>query len=222
MQDGKNNSNSNNSMFTGRLFLNRWRTDRIRVAYYPKDSLRWTFSKKIQERLQVSQTRPEDFVGRIIFTSMFNGIDWTKKILNCLSNSESQELRKKVSVWTWVFPRSRRRRQNGMERPPLNLTADEMVEIFKETGHPLFRGIRALNRGVVKRKCGRCTMHITAEAANTELLFRTILPANQLSINGAASSLCDYLAKQIPGQTHTVMLKYVSKANKQLNQKLEL
>ena len=55
---------------------------------------------------------------------------------------------------------------------------------YKETGHPAFRGISALNRGVLKREGGRCTIHFTAEVSNTELLFRTIHSANQLSIYG--------------------------------------
>ena len=39
-----------------------------------------------------------------------------------------------------------------------------------------------------KRKGGRCTMHFNADSSNTELLFRTIHSANQLSIYGAVSS----------------------------------
>ena len=100
-----------------------------------------------------------------------------------------------------------------------NSTAVVMLDIFKESGQPIFRGISALNRGVLKRKGGRCTGQLTAELTNTELLFRTIHSANQLSIHGAA--WCDDLARQDLGQTHMVMEKSVSQANKQLNRKLE-
>ena len=34
--------------------------------------------------------------------------------------------------------------------------------------------VSALNRGVLKRKVGRCSIHFTAESSNTELLLRTI------------------------------------------------
>ena len=45
-----------------------------------------------------------------------------KNSKECLSNSEKvQDLRKKVSAWTLVIPRSRRRRQNGVERTTTNL-----------------------------------------------------------------------------------------------------
>ena len=36
---------------------------------------------------------------------------------------------------------------------------ENMVEDFKETGHPIFRGISALNRGVLKRRGWRCTVN---------------------------------------------------------------
>ena len=63
-----------------------------------------------------------------------------------------------------------------MERTLTNLKdsgkiADVMMEIFKEIRHPIFQGISALNRAMLKRKVGRCTIHFTAESSNTELLF---------------------------------------------------
>ena len=102
-----------------------------------------------------------------------------------------------------------------------NSTADVMVENFSESGHPIFRGINALNRGVLKRKGGRCTIHFTGESPNAELLFRTIHSANQLSIFGAVASWCENLAQLIPGQTYVFTEKYVAKANDQSSQKLE-
>ena len=91
---------------------------------------------------------------------------------------------------------ARRRTNNGMERTLTNpkdcgiKNADVTLEKFKEKGHPIFRGISALNRGALKRKGGRCTIHFTAESSNAELLFRAIHSANQLSICGAAASWC--------------------------------
>ena len=35
--------------------------------------------KEIQDRITVSQTSSEEFEDRIIFMSIFNDIDWTKK-----------------------------------------------------------------------------------------------------------------------------------------------
>ena len=59
----------------------------------------------------------------------------------------------------------------------------------------------ALIRGILKRNIGRFMIHFTAESSSIELLFRTLLSVNQLSIHGAVSSSCEDLAQKIPGQT---------------------
>ena len=76
-----------------------------------------------------------------------------------------------------------------------------MIEHFKQSGHPLFRGTRVLNRGILKKNGGRSTIQFSAESSNIELLFRTKHSANQLSFNGAESSWCEDLAEKMHGQT---------------------
>ena len=83
-----------------------------------------------------------------------------------------------------------KRTQNGDTHKPegqWNKLADVMVEIFKESAHPIFLGISALNRGILKSEGGRCTIHFSAESSKTELLFRTIHSANQPSSHGAVA-----------------------------------
>ena len=80
----------------------------------------------------------------------------------------------------------------------------------------MFKGISALISGILKRKGGRCTAHYKADSSNTELLFRTIHSANQLSIYGAVSSWCEELAQWIPGQNELTSEKSVAKENEQL------
>ena len=50
--------------------------------------------------------------------------------------------------------------------------------------------ISALSRGILKRN-NRDTAHFTADASNTELLYRTIHSANQLSNYGAVACWCE-------------------------------
>ena len=52
-----------------------------------------------------------------------------------------------------------------------NETADIMFENFKESEHPILRGISALNRGVLKRKGGKCTIQFTAESSECRALI---------------------------------------------------
>ena len=66
-----------------------------------------------------------------------------------------------------------------------------MVEPFKDTGHPVFKSISALSRGILKKKNTRDTKHFNADASNTELLFRIFHSVNQLIIYGAVSGLTE-------------------------------
>ena len=61
--------------------------------------------------------------------------------------------------------------------------ATEMVGRFKETGHPVFKGISAMSRGILKTKGGRCTIHFNADSSCSELLFRTIHSTNFNSVS---------------------------------------
>ena len=72
-------------------------------------------------------------------------------------------------------------------------TAARMVERFKDTGHPLFKSISALSRGILKKRNNRDTIHFNADASNTELLFRIIHSVHELSIEGAASNWCEQI-----------------------------
>ena len=61
-------------------------------------------------------------------------------------------------------------------------TGTQMVEQFKDTGHPVFKSISALSCGILKKKNGSDTIHFNADAVNTVLLFQTIHSVNRLSI----------------------------------------
>ena len=57
-------------------------------------------------------------------------------------------------------------KKNGMDNE-----ANGMIKHFAESGHPIFRGRSALNRGILRRKVGRNAIHFTAESVNIELFF---------------------------------------------------
>ena len=50
-----------------------------------------------------------------------------------------------------------------------------------------FAGTSALSLGILRRLKGKETTHFNADASNTELLFRIIHSANQLSVYGTVS-----------------------------------
>ena len=66
-----------------------------------------------------------------------------------------------------------------------------MFKRFEESGHPVFKSISALRRGLLKRKNDRDTIHFKADASNTEPLLLIIHSVNQHSIFGAVSNWCE-------------------------------
>ena len=71
-------------------------------------------------------------------------------------------------------------------------TANMMVEQFELSGRPVFKGVSPLVRGTLRKKDNKETIHFSADASNTELFFfRTVHPANQLSVYGAVARWCE-------------------------------
>ena len=95
-----------------------------------------------------------------------------------------------------------------------NSTADVMVAYFQDSGHTFFRTSSAMDRGFLKKKGGRCTIHFSADSSNADLLFPTINAANQLRIHRPIADWCDALTQSIipkfcqkldPGEGNTLV-----------------
>ena len=172
------------------------RTNWIRVEHSPRDFRHCRFFRKIQNDLRERNIELEKFTDRIIFMSMFNDIDWTRKGNDgiCISNSEKvKTYAKRFSQghWTFLCPGDEKKWYGTLHYTPegkWDTTATQMVERCKDTGHPEIKSISALSRGILKKKNNRDTIHFNADASNTELLFRIIHSVNQLSIYGAVSN----------------------------------
>ena len=92
---------------------------------------------------------------------------------------KGRRFRKKISVGTLVFSRSRRRRKwHGTHcyKPEgqWNTAADVMVgQFLEDSGHRVFRASSALDRGFLKEKVGKCTIRSSGDMSNAKLLFHT-------------------------------------------------
>ena len=108
--------------------------------------------------------------------SMFNENEWTKKRNSekCFSNSEQvKNYAKRFSRGHWTFfDPGHEKKWHGHLSSTLDSkwdsAATQMVERFKEAGHPVFKSISALSRGILKRKRGRNTIRFNADASITE------------------------------------------------------
>ena len=91
---------------------------------------------------------------------MFNDVDWTKKrnSSDCVSNSEKvRDFARRFprGHWTLLCPGEESEWHGTHTYQPEgegNEVADLVVDSIKESGHPTFRGIGALNRGILNRK----------------------------------------------------------------------
>ena len=63
---------------------------------------------------------------------------------------------------------------------------------FAESGHPIFRATTPLSRCILRSKGhGKLSIHFTTDYPTIETVFRIIISANQLSINGAVAAICE-------------------------------
>ena len=70
--------------------------------------------------------------------------------------------------------------------------AELMMITSSESGHPVFRSMSPLSRGVLNSKGGgKLSIHFCADEGTIETVFRTIISVNQLSLYGAVSDLCE-------------------------------
>ena len=76
-----------------------------------------------------------------------------------------------------------------------------MVEIFENSGHPVFQGVSPLGRGIIKKRNSRDTIHFNGEYSNTNLLYTTVHASNQLCIHGADPKWCGNKPRTNSGET---------------------
>ena len=82
---------------------------------------------------------------------------------------------------------------------------------LRESGHPVFRATSPLGRGFLKsKKGGKISIHYNGDSTTAELLFRTIISVNQLSVYGATSAWCEELAQQISDHSFSSAVKPVA------------
>ena len=105
-------------------------------------------------------TEPEDFSGRIVFTSMFNDISWRSR-----ENERECELiaqlvsmyAKRFSPGRWSFfrPGSEKKWCSTHEHKPQgewDRVAEQMMMEFSESGHPVFRTKSIVTRNAQKQR----------------------------------------------------------------------
>ena len=154
--------------------------------------------REIQNDLQNENKSPEQFLDRIIFMSMFNDIEWTKKNNEEICTSMSQQVKQyairfQKGHWTVIGPGDDR---IGMEQEITDQKEDGMLQqqrwygssrrpIIPSSQVSLLQVVEFWNKWKIKT-----SIHFNAEMTNSDSLFKIIFSANQLSIYGAVADWC--------------------------------
>ena len=150
--------------------------------------------------LRLGET-PENFIGRIIFMSMFNDISCGTRDneKECESNAQLVSLytkRFRIGQWSFSWSWFREEVYSISEDSPQgewNKMAEKMMLEFAESGHPIFRPASPLSRGQLKSKGhGKLSFHYCADLETIKTVFRAIVFfVNQLSLYGAVAEMCE-------------------------------
>ena len=149
------------------------------------------------------QCDPEHFNDRIIFMSMYNDIAWRDK-----GNTERREYNSQAvsnyarkfhrGHWSFLGLGSEKKWYRTYSDKPdgsWDKIAVNMMSNFSDSGHPIFRASSAFERGESRSKAGaKKSTHFNGSDENIELLLRTVISANQLSVYGAVADLCNEIS----------------------------
>ena len=169
---------------------------------------------KVSNLLSSLGQTPESFTGRILFMSMFNDIfcDRYDNKDECLRNANIVKTyagRFGIGQWSFIGPGSEKKWYPSENSPQgaWDHVAEEMLLLFAESGHPIFRSTTPLSRGKLKSKGkGKVSIHFTADQDTVDTIYRIILSVNQLSVYGAVAALCEEYENHQDGTGQPVIL----------------
>ena len=176
--------------------------------------------EKIQSLTTVLQCEPEHFSDRIIFMSMYNDIAWGEEgnTERCEYNSQTvANYARKYPRGHWSFlglGSEEKWYATYTDKPDgsWNQSAENMMANFSRSSHPIFRASSAFERGELRSKGGgKKSIHFNGSHENIELLLRTVISANQLSIHGAIADLCAEVPKRIRAPEKPAAPKHLEK-----------
>ena len=126
--------------------------------------------------------------------------DWDQKRNEegCKRNSASVSAYAKLLLegrWTFLGSGDEEKWYGTLSFKPCrkwNSTAEEMMRNVAESGHPAFRCPNQFSSDVLKSRGGEVSsIHYNADPKTVELLLKTIIAVNQLSVFGAVAKWCN-------------------------------
>ena len=188
-----------------RFGSNRRRTNGIRVENFTRFTTCGILAQ-IQKMMTESKCETEQFKGMIIFMPMYHDIDRGKRgnkedcFANALRDTE-YDRRFTRGHWSFLGPGSEKKWYETHVNEPdgeWDKTLEGMILNFAKSGHPIFRATSVLKRGELKNDGkGVKSIHFNGDDDTIELILRTIISVNQLSVYGAAADLCGRISQRL-------------------------
>ena len=104
---------------------------------------------------------------------------------------------------SFLGPGSEKKKVRNSHKPSgeWDRVAENMMINFSESGHPVFLGSSALERGAFKKlkEKRKCQYIFCGDDETADVFCRTIISVNQLSIYGAVADICDELVWRLSG-----------------------
>ena len=105
--------------------------------------------------------------------------------------------------------------QNDRPEGQWNSSADVMVLQFLRQRTSSLQSFQCTGSGLLEQERWEMCDSLQGDPSNAGLLLRTINSANQPSIYVASEDWCDELTQQIPGQSFSIMEKFIAKVTEQ-------
>ena len=157
-----------------------------------QDSLHWAFSKRLKNFMIEHKCEPEQ-----LKTASFSCQCTTTLCLKISVAVTNYARRFPREHWSFLGPGSQKKLY-GTCNPDgdWDRIVERMMMNFAQKRSSFFRATGALERGELRGKGkGKKSIHFNGIEANIELILRTNIPANQLSVYGAVADLCKELTK---------------------------
>ena len=134
--------------------------------------------------------------------TLYGSLEGNKELCEYNSQPVANYARNSLAVigLSWVLDQKKKWYGTYTDKPDgsWDRMTEEMMANFSRSGHPIFLASSAFERGELRGNGGgKRSTHTNGGNETIELLLRTVISANQLSIHGAIADLCDEVPKRI-------------------------
>ena len=209
MRSGKISFNISNSPTTTKNYLESMEKLVSSSGIFSQDTT-LQIPKRSKTKMAACQASPEETKDRIVFISMFNDIDLTKKGQSneCCSKSERDYAKKKrlqLGHWSCLGPGEEEKwcgTHNHKPEGKWNITADGHGRQFQRQTSSIASFLCVGSENSWKGKVEDVRFTSARILRMQSSYFAQLHSANQPSIYGAVANWCDEFTQLIPGQSH--------------------